>query len=192
LDITNSNYGQDILVAGENNVLWVDAGYSQSEAEITDYDWDFSSGWGHWETEEGEMVSIVWVPPFSSGYETIFVRGENACGEGNWHYETFDVVQNYYYSIYPNPASEYIELSIEAENEVQDKASKIGIEKVKGQDVFGVYVVEIWSEKGDRLKTFTSKEKHLQLSTRDLLPGRYVIHLIANGKVYKQHLVIDK
>jgi hypothetical protein len=193
LNIYNSNYyPQKILVAGENNVLWVDVSQEGSNAEITDYDWDFSSGRDHFEVESNEMVSVVWVPNLISGYETIFVRGENVCGEGQWHYETFEIVQNYYFSIYPNPANDFIELSIESGEKVQDKTSKVKIEKVKGQEGFGEYTMEIWSEKSGKLKSFTSKELCQQVSIRDLPMGKYFVNLIVNGKTYKQQLFVAK
>ncbi|MDP3915822.1 MAG: S8 family serine peptidase [Bacteroidota bacterium] len=192
LNITNSNYRQDILVRGENNVLWVEPSSDLTNAEILDYDWEFSSGWNHWETEANEMVSIVWVPYFTDQYETISVRAENACGEGEWHYETFDCVEYYYLSIFPNPANDYIELSIAPEETAANKTSKVQIVKVKGQDGIGEYTIEIWSESGGLLKRVKSKEMCQQISTRDLQKGKYFVHLIVGGETYKQQLIIDK
>lgn len=83
-------------------------------------------------------------------------------------------------------------MAILPEEEVQDKTSKVEVKKVKGQDGLGEYAVEIWSERGGRLKTFISKENHLQLSTHDLPQGKYFVHLIAGGEVYKQQLLIEK
>jgi hypothetical protein len=139
------------------------------------------------------MMAFVTTPyPNPDSYKDVKVRGENVCGESGWYTERFYCAEPYYFSIYPNPANEYVELSIQPEEEVQDKISKVEVKKVKGQDGLGEYTVEIWSEKGGRLKTFTSKESHLQLSTRDLPQGKYFVHLIAGGEVYKQQLLIEK
>jgi hypothetical protein len=172
--------------------LWVDAGYSGSEAEITDYDWDYSSGWGHWETEEGEMVSIVWVPLFSSGYETIFVRGENVCGEGNWHYETFEVIQNYYYSIYPNPVTDETTLSIK-----QVVSSDGGTAKSSSTELLLDESVE-WQleihdyQKNLMLKSSDLKGNSVTINTAGWKKGVYVVRVMYKDQILTGKLMVER
>jgi hypothetical protein len=173
-----------------NSLLAQDFAYPSQT--ISGWEWDFGDWWRYTLYSNGEIATIF--PDYGFDYQDIGIRAVNGCGASDWYYETFYNwdYYSYYFSIFPNPANEYVELSVEPGSEVQDKTAKIRIEKAKGQDGLGEYTIEIWSERGGRLKTFTSKENHLQLSTSDLPQGKYFVHLIVGGKTYKQQLLIEK
>lgn len=180
-------YDNTLFEGETNQLVAVDYDY---QLGITDWDWDYD-GWYHWEVTATDMLSFVDVPYFYN-YKDIYVRAENTCGESGWHTERFYPFEYYYFSIFPNPASDYVELAIESKEEAANKTSKVKIAKIKDKDGFGEYTIEVWSKAGGKLKNITSKDKYLQLSTRDLLPGIYFVHLKVDGKIYKQQLIIEK
>ena len=191
LDLNANFAGNNLLMPGDDNQI-VGRYDGPDCGTILDYNWGSWSGWNHFEVGTSNFISYFSVPYDFSTSEDIYVSAVNACGESPNHFKTFYPIQYFYFSIYPNPATDYIQLSIEPESEVQDKTSKVKIAKVKGKDGLGEYSIEIWSEKGGRLKTLTSKDMCQQVSTRDLPTGKYFVHVIVDGKTYKQQLIVAK
>ena len=188
LDIQNPyNYPNTTLMKGAQNQL---IAFPSNPVSITTFEWNYN-GWSHFEVGGRNFVSFV-TTPASFTYKDVLLRGCNTCGNTSWYSERFYPSGQYLMSIYPNPANEYIELTIEPTEAVQNSTGKVKIEKLDGPDGFGEYTLEIWSETGGKLKTLTSKDMCQQLSTRDLPPGKYFVHLIVDGKTYKQQLLIAK
>ncbi len=137
----------------------------------------------------------------STGSYTLFVTAENQCGTTGNGWASFDVQtesncnRGYYMTMFPNPASEYVEISFTSEEETIDKNGKIYIDsgdEVETPDDFSEYQIEIWSESQMLVKKVKSKNKSLSISTKSLVPGNYYLHLIINGSIYKQQLLIEK
>ena len=191
LDLNANMAGNNLLMPGDDNQI-VGRYDGPDCGTILDYNWGSWSGWNHFEVGTSNFISYFSVPYDFSTSEDIYVSAVNACGESPNHFKTFYPIQYFYFSIYPNPATDYIQLSIEPESEVTDKTSKVKIAKVKGKDGLGEYSIEIWSEKGGRLKTLTSKDMCQQISIPDLPTGKYFVHVIVDGKTYKQQLIVAK
>ena len=56
----------------------------------------------------------------------------------------------------------------------------------------GEYEIQIWGERKGLVKKIKSKDKKLQIPTNNLEEGLYFLHVIINGKVYKQQLRVKR
>jgi len=97
---------------------------------------------------------------------------------------------------YPNPANEYTELNFYRADEISEyqKSSPVMVrvpieDQLKG---IGEYEVKIWHERKGLVKQLRSSDKKLQIPTSNLDEGFYFLHIIINGKAYKQKLKIQR
>ncbi len=195
LDIQNSNYsGQDFFVAGEQNVLWVTTktyAVDETVMGIDDYDWNYSSGWSHFETEDKDMVSVVFVPPYSYGYETVYVRAHNPCGEGNWHSESYQIMQNYYLSFYPNPTYGETTVSIEQGNPEETDQKSSSAETTF--DKIGEWDLEIYDLMNvQKLKKDKLKSKSIKIQTAGWNEGIYIVRVKYKDEILTGKLLVTK
>jgi len=129
------------------------------------------------------------------GIGFIYATLSNQCGSTE-NRLMFEVSEPFYMMATPNPANEYTELNFYSGNELSDyqKDSKamvsVSINEVT-QDI-GEYEVQIWNERKGLVKQMKSKSKKLQIPTNKLKEGIYFLHVIVNGKVYKQQLKIQR
>jgi len=128
---------------------------------------------------------------------SVTVRARNQCGWGN--YLAPAIVLNgvscrggYYLVASPNPAGSYVELTLIPEVEVSEMAGKTKIEPAGSNNGFGSYQIQLWSEQGGLLKTVQSDQLKLKLPVRDLPEGKYYLHLLKDGNIYKQQLLIQR
>gem|GEM_PF-6173905 len=195
LDIQNSNYsGQDFFVAGEQNVLWVTTKTSaidETVMGIDDYDWNYSSGWSHFETEDKDMVSVVFVPPYSYGYETVYVRACNTCGEGNWHSESYQIMQNYYLSFSPNPT--YDETTITIEQGTLEETNQKSESAETASDKIGEWDLEIYNIMNvQKLKKDNLKSKSIKIQTAGWTEGIYLVRVKYKDEILTGKLLVIK
>ncbi|MCT4601852.1 MAG: hypothetical protein N4A59_02955, partial [Marinifilum sp.] len=97
---------------------------------------------------------------------------------------------------HPNPANAYAEINFYTSNELSDykKESKaiVSIPSNRLIQNGGEYKVKIWHERYGLVKQMKSSSKKLQIPTNNLDEGIYFLHVIVNGKVYKQKLKIQR
>jgi|GEM_PF-662882 len=169
---------------------------------ILEYDWQA----GNWQVVQHPMDPFPDIPkqnvqltaPYY-GYDnpvSFTVRARNQCGWGN--YLAPAIILNgvscggYYLVASPNPAGSYIELTLIPEADVSEVAGKTKIEQTGSNNGFGNYQIQLWSEQGGLLKTVQSDQLKLNLSVRDLPEGKYYLHLLKDGNIYKHQLLIQR
>ena len=181
LDILNPyNFPDNTLCEGVQNQLIGDYSYNTGwlQPTILDYDWDYS-GWSHFEVGAKDFVSFVTVP-YSFTYKDIKLRAANQCGESDWRTERFYPNQNfgYFFSFSPNPADEYVEISID--------------ESKLAENAIDYYEVRIYNNlKVAVFQTGKTKEPLLRINTKQLKNGVYFIHFIAGKKTNVKQLVVS-
>jgi hypothetical protein len=110
--------------------------------------------------------------------------------------ESYKVQDFIYMSVHPNPANAYAEINFYTSNELSDykKESKaiVSIPSNRLIQNGGEYKVKIWHERYGLVKQMKSSSKKLQIPTNNLDEGIYFLHVIVNGKVYKQKLKIQR
>jgi hypothetical protein len=123
------------------------------------------------------------------------IRARNACGWSEWSrmWVTAINCSSYYMIMSPNPADSYVELNFIEEKEVKDKTNKMEIKKdEKSSDGnMNEYLIQILDKNGTVRKSVQSNSLKINISTRDLEPGNYFLHLIIGEDVYKQQLLIN-
>jgi hypothetical protein len=128
---------------------------------------------------------------------SVTVRARNQCGWGNYLAPAIVLYGvscrgGYYLVASPNPAGSYVELTLIPEVEVSEMAGKTKIEPAGSNNGFGSYQIQLWSEQGGLLKTVQSDQLKLKLPVRDLPEGKYYLHLLKDGNIYKQQLLIQR
>lgn len=99
----------------------------------------------------------------------------------------------YYFMVYsPNPANEYVDINLIEEKDVKDKTNKIKIRKDKNLNAgeIGDYLVQILDKNGMIRKSVQSNSMNTRISTKDLEPGNYFLHLTLGEEKHKQQIVI--
>jgi subtilisin family serine protease len=169
---------------------------------ILEYDWQA----GNWQVVQHPMDPFPDIPkqnvqltaPYY-GYDnpvSVTIRARNQCGWGN--YLAPAIVLNgvscggYYLVASPNPAGSYVELTLIPEADVSEVAGKTKIGQTGSNNGFGNYQIQLWSEQGGLLKTAQSDQLKLSLPVRDLPEGKYYLHLLKDGNIYKQQLLIQR
>ncbi len=169
---------------------------------ILEYDWQA----GNWQVVQHPMDPFPDIPkqnvqltaPYY-GYDnpvSVTVRARNQCGWGN--YLAPAIILNgvscggYYLVASPNPAGSYVELTLIPEADVSEVAGKTKIEQTGSNNGFGNYQIQLWSEQEGLLKTAQSDQLKLSLPVRDLPEGKYYLHFLKDGNIYKQQLLIQR
>ena len=193
LDITNSNTGEDNLVSGQNNVLYVTTIDPDMEEfmGVDDYDWYYGSGFEHFELEDYDKVSIVYVPS-CNGSELVYVKPHNTCGYyGYWHFEYFYCSSYYYLFFTPNPTTGETSISIEQANSEETALKSASTEN--NLDETAEWDLEVYDNvqnlklKKDRLKGNSTK-----IQTASWKEGVYMVRVKYKDEVLTGKLVVKK
>lgn len=174
LDISNPyNYPDNTLATDEQNQLIAMCNGVECNV-IQDYEWDYS-GWSHFEVGTLHNISFVTVPSsFTS--KDIKLRAINQCGAGSWRTETFYPGQYSYFSIFPNPSSDYVDICIN--------------KSLFDTSIKETYEVRIINSQSMVLNKTTSKENNLRINISHLQNGNYFVLLKYNNKEYFKQLII--
>jgi hypothetical protein len=136
----------------------------------------------------------------STGNYTLWVTAENQCGTSGNGWAGFEVQtesycnNGFYMTMSPNPARDYVEINFTPEQETKHITGKtyLKLENEKKTDNdFCEYEIQIWSETQLKVLTVKSDQKNLYISTKDIFPGKYFLHLIINDNIHKQQLIIE-
>ncbi len=134
---------------------------------------------------------------YASAMQIVQVSAINACGS-DWEgglgkaFYAVNCGGGWYMSIYPNPANDYVTLSfVPADESISEDGKTIISNESFRTNELNEYTVEIWSERMGLVKRMQSKEKYLQIRVNDLVKGKYYLHLIYNGEIYKQQLIVE-
>jgi hypothetical protein len=132
-------------------------------------------------TSYGNSASICF--PEDGDYR-VYSKAENPCGVSTA--ELFVSVGIYEpYIVFPNPGDDNITLQI---NESASAPTNSAVpEKTKKSDV---YAVKILNEQGNLMKTQQTKQLPLNIQTRNLPNGKYIIQVVTNGKAWNKQLLI--
>ena len=92
----------------------------------------------------------------------------------------------------PNPADTYVELTFVKEDDITSSKNKVKIKKNKKSKDGDLeeYLVQILDKDGIIRKSVQSKSMNLNISTRDIEPGNYFLHVSFGSETYKQQLII--
>jgi len=159
------------------------------EQQLSVYDWNV--------TLNLEMVSShyyqqdVYVEGLTLGRGSVYFLATNGCGatQSSLPVRVTDMLL---LSVYPNPASDYVELSFVPVSGETDKAGIVIPSGEPGTDGPGEYEVQVWSEKASLVKTEKSDKGNLHISTSDLKEGTYFLHLIMGGQTYRKQLIVER
>jgi Zn-dependent metalloprotease len=110
------------------------------------------------------------------GSSFIYCDETNTCGT---NYGSLQVLVGscFDFLLFPNPANDYVEITIDG--------TKMDISKL------GEYDINIINVQNVAVSQLRTAQPSIRVSTKDLLPGIYVVQLIYKGKSYAKQLVIS-
>ncbi|QIA09461.1 T9SS type A sorting domain-containing protein [Draconibacterium halophilum] len=174
----------------------VEASFIDGDPYIDEWDWDVTGGYITIENPYDDK-SRATIHPASYSSFNVKLRAHNSCGWSGWADMGVSVIScgGYFMTMFPNPASSYVELSF-IDSEVEEPnltKNKIKLKKDKKDTDKDIkeYLVLILDKNGTIRKSIKSKSLNLNIKTSDLEPGTYFLHLIYNDELYKQQLIIQ-
>lgn len=123
---------------------------------------------------------------YAPGYYTITVSAQNRYGISN----TFEHPVQIYaakprtlFTLYPTPASGFVMLRINEEENEAVTPSRSNLTDNKP------YQIQLWSDHG-LLRTLHTSGREVRIPLDGLQPGLYFVHLLKDGRTYKQKLQV--
>jgi len=174
-----------------NNIDWVGKPSPSiiglSELECGFPVWYFinseSYQWGdfYWSTDY--MLRIIGtttghkakIEGLEEGYGQIFCEVTNTCGSAENRFVVWIECRGF--KMYPNPADDYVEISIE-----ESKIAENNIDE---------YEVRIYNGMNIMVSQIKTRKPTLRINTRQFVSGVYFVHFIFNGKLQVEQLVIS-
>jgi hypothetical protein len=190
----------DLLAAYDANgdgMMMGDGGQMSSQS-ITGYQWYFPSGWSYHDQYVGESNQNIRVSPTSSfiypgDMVQVGIRVGNGCGYTDWKYNTWQVTAcgGWLFSAYPNPANNVLTLNIEEADNIANQKMSNTLQKTDRVKV-NTYQIQIWHEVQGLVMQKKVNKGFNQVELSQLSPGTYFLHVIINGEVTRQQLIIQR
>jgi hypothetical protein len=118
--------------------------------------------------------------PSSNGYYVFEVRGTNECGSTDWFGTEVEYVNcTWLFTVYPNPAENYLE--VEILNESKQKSTERQS-----------YEMILTDTNGEVKLKASSKAKSKRIDISSLKNGRYILRVISNGEVEERQIIISR
>jgi len=95
----------------------------------------------------------------------------------NYAWKGISISSNKSYSLSPNPADDYVEISID-----ESKMAENNIDE---------YEVRIYNGMNIMVSQIKTRKPTLRINTRQFINGVYFVHFIFNGKLQVKQLVIS-
>jgi hypothetical protein len=160
-----------------------------------------------WDILSNNFAYNIWnnridIQPHTEGFIVFIVKVENGCGWSDWGEFIYPVMDcdgsggELFMMYSPNPANQYTELNFYTTDEISQYQKSFptmkSIPLSEQTQELGEYEIQIWHERKGLVKKIKSKDKKLQIRTNSLDEGLYFLHVIIDGKVYKQKLKIER
>jgi Zn-dependent metalloprotease len=147
---------------------------SQSE-----YDWMVVPPYYYFVHYYYDLVTIVFSDPYD--YYQVLGRAVNSCGPTNWRVKNVVIYSGFYFSISPNPASDFVTVTI-----FEPASDEITTE----QEILSDYKVSIFDSKGIYYYSGIKSESSFTLPVRNLRDGNYIINISKGKKTKSLQLII--
>ncbi|MCD6566013.1 MAG: T9SS type A sorting domain-containing protein [Bacteroidales bacterium] len=140
------------------------------------YEWTYPDNW-IWQAEMENWIRLK-TPMYNPQYGTVRVEITNVCGTaGPSGITVYPGYCGGYYRVFPNPADDYVEISIDesklAENKIDD------------------YEVRIYNSMNIMVSQIRTRKPTLRINTRQFINGIYTVHFITGDKLQVEQLVIS-
>lgn len=143
------------------------------------YDWTYPGNW-IWQAEMENWIRLK-TPKYNPQYGTVQVEITNVCGtagpSGITVYPGYCGGGGGYYSMSPNPADDYVEISIDESKLVENKIDD--------------YEVRIYNGMNIMVSQIRTRKPTLRINTRQFVNGIYTVHFIIGDKLQVEQLVIS-
>jgi len=165
----------------------VPGGHSSSYS----YSWTYPSNWLY---PYKYQNTIRLQTPASPNYGTVRVAITNACGTSS--YSGITVYPSYncgrYFTIYPNPASTDITVTLNENKEININDSSI-VDLTTAQSItedLSVFKVRIYNNMGILVSTFTRSGKNFKIPLINMRDGTYIIELMNGENIYREQFIV--
>lgn len=157
----------------------------------TTYNWMVSPS-GPYVSPSGGEVNSCLVIFYTTGYYTVLARAVNACGTTTWSGKSVYVSGGKSLSLFPNPASDNVTLTIKDDPQllpadsvaVEPDINQSGIEEPTN------YTVRIYNSQSSLLSTVKRSGITFSIPLNNMKDGTYIIE-VSNGKTsYTQQLIV--
>jgi len=179
--------GSDLLAPFEEGMAVVE--YNSHDMGIDPYSFNWSYT-GPLSDISGSYINADYTASDETGQGYIYFSIENSCGETeNRMY--FQVVDQYLMVISPNPASDFIEVTFDKIEKDSDLTPFIKVDKKASINGIENFRVELWGEKSGLIFSESFENGKARISCENLQKGIYYLHVIIEGKTYKQKVSIN-
>jgi len=136
-----------------------------------------------------DWVTITFYQPYP--YYLVRTRATNTCGASSWVYKNV-YIYGYYFSMYPNPASNEVAITInEAECQAieDNEISEVSVSKAITTDQI-TYSIRIYNSLGTLVSTATRTGTSFNIPITNLRDGTYIVELNDGKNSYHEQLII--
>lgn len=116
---------------------------------------------------------------YDKNLTTIKVVAYNECGECEESFHFIPIRRDYYFSLSPNPASSSVTVALKEDEGIETYVLSAS----------PTYQIQLWSSLG-LVKSVQTDQVNYQLDLSGVAPGFYYVHVIKDGKTYRQQLVV--
>ncbi len=144
------------------------------------YTWMVEPAYLNWyfQYQYNDWVTIVFNDP--SDYYQVITRASNTCGQTNWLYKSVEIMDCYYFSIYPNPASDFV--TITASLPDIDTDFKLPSD----------YKIQITDNAGIINYSSTKSGDSFTIPVNNLKDGSYIVTITFGDKIESLPLIIKR
>ncbi len=158
--------------AGSSNTYTANAPGNPSDYSYT---WTYPSGWVKlWQIQNQIRLRT----PSSGGWGSLDVNLSNACGSSGFSGITVFPTSCGYFSVYPNPASDFIQIEYISE-------------ELKSQVQLEEYSAELFDKNGEAKRSVKTSKKQLRLNIANLPRGLYYLKINLGKKLENFRILIE-
>lgn len=121
------------------------------------------------------------------GSNLITCKVVTSCGTytAEKYFEVIDDMGGYEYTIYPNPTTDFVTVSMSPINEIEEYSLPISTTS----KIVEPYNIQFWNDESGLVKTIEANVSKVQISLKDLNKGMYFVHIVKDKKVLKKQIL---
>ncbi len=193
----------DVTFYGETNVCpnefyWYDV-ITPGSFPILNYIWSLPTGWTLVDEQiiNSNFRSIeVRTGSQSYGNYAIWVDIQTDCNNRSYSYpvQMMSCASSYDFTVHPNPASDYFEVSRSlSEDNINSAAKERGtFLESQGEKGSAAVAVKLYNSKQEAVISMPFASPALRVDTKGLPDGHYILHIISKEGIHRRHLYIEK
>jgi len=151
------------------------------------YYWSLSPSYNYSMYTYSNYADIIYWEPDS--YQ-ISARAENTCGSTDWIPTYTSIYSGYGFFIYPNPASDFISITMNDTKAIDRNNQETRIKKNEINNL-NLYTIRIYNNQGQLIQTFFRTGNEFTIPVYNLQNGNYIVSVGNESRSSSNHLLIN-